>query len=52
MNELKRLNWKVNALMVFAPISFIANIIFAVTALSLINTMAEYSQCWSYMYMK
>ncbi len=29
MNEMKRLTWKVNALMVFALISFIANIIFA-----------------------
>ena len=50
--ELKRLNQKVNALLVITILSLAGSIIFAIMALSLINTMSEYSQCWSWMYMR
>jgi len=50
--ELKRLNIKVNVLLVISILSWVGSIIFAIIALSLINTMSEYSQCWSWMYMR
>lgn len=50
--KLKRLNQKVNALLVITLLSWAGSIIFAAIALSLINQMSEYSQCWSWMYMR
>jgi len=50
--ELKKINRKVNVLLVITILSWAGSIIFAIVALSLINTMSEYSQCWSWMYMR
>jgi len=50
--ELKKLNRKVNVLLVITILSWAGSIIFAIVALSLVNTMSEYSQCWSWMYMR